>query len=133
MTENPVFPFIFHPGALIESFIDALDGLAIQSKAQLKLKFSMVEAIVKSELNRIFSAPNQSRCRKETVLGFGNWCFEEEEQDVSAQFLKTLNIHFVNLEKYCNVFAVLGFNSAKNDSSFIKSYLLLLLVDERSI
>ena len=44
--------------ALVESFVDALDGLTTQSGEQTKFKFLEIETRVKSEFNQIFSAPN---------------------------------------------------------------------------
>ena len=38
-----------------------------------------------------------------------------------------------SLERYCNILRVFGFNSAKYDLNFIKSYLLPNLVNERDI
>ena len=38
-----------------------------------------------------------------------------------------------SLERYCNVLPVFGFNSAKNGLNLIKSYLLLIPVNERDI
>ena len=38
------------PRDLVESFIDAVEGLATQSKAQMKLKFLEVETTIKSKL-----------------------------------------------------------------------------------
>ena len=38
-----------------------------------------------------------------------------------------------HFERYCNVFPVFGFNSAKYDTNLIKSYLLLILVNERDV
>ena len=38
----------------------------------------------------------------------------------------------VHLERYCNVLAVFGFNSANYELNLIKSYLLPNLVDERN-
>ena len=35
----------------------------------------------------VFSTTNHCRCRKELLEGFENGCFEEEEQDASAEFL----------------------------------------------
>ena len=63
-----------------------------------------------------------------------NGCIEEEEHDVSTQFLQTKEIDFLNhLERYCHVLPVFGFNSAKYEIYLLKSYLLTLLVDERGI
>ena len=49
-----IFLRISNHGVLVESFVDGLDGLATQSKAQLKLKFLEIETSVKSKLNQIF-------------------------------------------------------------------------------
>ena len=83
-----------NPGALVESFVGALHGLATHSKADMKLKFLELEASVKSKLYQFFSAFYQCRCRKEPVLEFEDSCVEDEEeekeeQDVLAQFLQT--------------------------------------------
>ena len=40
--------------ALVESSVDALDGLAIQNKAQIKLKFLEIENRVKTNFNQFF-------------------------------------------------------------------------------
>ena len=39
LTEQLIFLCNSNPGALVESFVDALGGLATQSKAQMELKF----------------------------------------------------------------------------------------------
>ena len=41
-----------NPRGLVESFIDAVEGLATQSKAQMKSKFLEIETAIKSELTR---------------------------------------------------------------------------------
>ena len=38
-----------------------------------------------------------------------------------------------HLERYCNVLPVFGFNSAKYDINFIKSYLSPILTNERNM
>ena len=38
-----------------------------------------------------------------------------------------------HLERYCNVLPVFGFNSANYDINLIKSYLLPILINERSM
>ena len=40
---------------------------------------------------------------------------------------------FKNLERYCNVLPLFGFNSAKHDLNLIKSFLLPILLNERDI
>ena len=116
------------PGALVESFVYALDVLATQSRMQTKY--------VKSKINQFLSAPDQRRCRMELALEYEDQCIEEEEeQEVSTQFLHKQKIQFFDpqdhLERYCNVLPVCGFNSEKYDKKSIKSYLLPLFVNER--
>ena len=53
----------------------------------MMLKFLQVETSKKTKLNQVFSALNQRRCRKDSVLEFEDECIEEEEEhDVSTQF-----------------------------------------------
>ena len=126
-----------NPAVFVESFFDALDGLAAQSKAQIFFQFSKIEISVKIKFSRTFSTPNQRRYRKEPVLEFEVGSIEEEEQEVSTQFLQTQENQLIDLqdhlEHYCSVSPVSGFNSAKHDKNLTKSYLLPLLVKERRI
>ena len=138
MIEQPIFFCNSKPGTLVESFVGALDGLATPSKAEMKLKFLQKETIVKSKLNQVFSALNQRHCRKEPVLEFEDECIEqEEEQDVSTQFLQTQKNQIKNLHdllgRFCNVLPVFGSNSAKYGIKLIKSCLLPIVVIERGI
>ena len=64
MIEQPIFLCNSNPTGLLELFVDTLDGLATQSKAQTNLKFLRNETSVKSKLNQIFSNLNQRRSRK---------------------------------------------------------------------
>ena len=118
LTDQPIFSCNSNTGALVESFVDAIDGLAAQNKALMKIKFLEVEFSVKSKLNQMFSFPNQRRCPKEPVLEFEDECIEEEEeQDVSTNFWQTqknqLNDMRDHLKRICNVLPVFGFNSRK--------------------
>ena len=79
--EQPIILCNSKLGRLLESFFDALDELAKPSKAQIKIKFLESETNVNSELNQVFSAPNQRRCRKEPVSEFEDECIEEEEEE----------------------------------------------------
>ena len=124
-------PFVLtnsHPKFLVESFVDDIDGLATQRKTQMNLMFSEIDTSKQSELNQIFSAPIQCRCRIETVLAFEDECIEEdEEQDVWTKFLQTQKYRLNDLQnhkkRFCNVLPVFGFNSSKYDLSLMKSYL----------
>ena len=115
----PIFLCNSNPGDLVESFIDAVEGLATKSKAQMKLKFLEVETAIKCKLTRTLESLNERRCRNERVFEFKEQCLEDdsEERDASKQFLqkqknqlKELQEH---LERYCNVLPVFGFSNAK--------------------
>ena len=121
---------------MVESFIDAVEGLATQSKAQMKLKFLEIETAIKSKLTRTLESLNERRCRNQRVFDFEDHCFEDEneEKDASTQFLQMqknqLNELQEHPERYCNVLPVFGFNSGKYDINLIKSYLLPILINE---
>ena len=128
-----------NPGDLVESFIDAVEGLAAQSKAQMKLKFLGVETAIKSKLTITLESLKERRCRNQRVFEFENHCFEDdnEEKDASTQFLRMQKIQLIelqeHLERYCNVLPVFGFNSTKYDINLIKSYLLPVRINERNM
>ena len=84
----PIFLCISNPRDLVESFIDAVERLATQSKAQMKLKFLEVETAIKSKLTRTLESFNERRCRNRRVFEFEDQCFEDdnEEKDASAHF-----------------------------------------------
>ena len=124
---------------MVESFIDAVEGLATQSKTHMKLKLLEVETTIKSKLTRILESLNECRCRKQRVIEFEDHCLEDdnEEKDASTQFLQKQKNQLIelqeHLERYCNVLLVFGFKSAKYDINLIKSYLLPILINERNM
>ena len=122
----------YHP---ISSFITALEGLATQSKAQMKLIFIEAETAIKIKLCAILEQLNQRRNRAERVPNFVDDCVVEEEEDLSRQLLQMQRNQIFDLrehfERYCNVSPVFAFNSAKYDIYLIKSYLLQIHVNER--
>ena len=127
-----------NPHHRISSFITALEGLATQSKAQMKLNFFEVETAIKIKLCAILEQLNQRRNQAERVSNFVDDCIvEEEEKDLSTQILQMEKNQIIGLqehfESYSNVLPVFGFNSAKYDINLIKSYSLLILVNERDI
>ena len=96
----------------ISSFITVLEGLATQSKAQVKLNFTGVETAIKIELCAVPAKLNQ---RRNGVSNFVNDCIvEEEEKDLSTQFLQMQKNQLIDLqehfERYCYVLPVFGFN-----------------------
>ena len=132
----PIFLCNSNPRDLVESFIDAVEGLATQSKAQMKLKFLEIETAIKSKLSRTLEPLNERRCRNQRVFEFEDHCLEDdnEEKDASTHFLQMQKNQLIELqehrERYCNVLPVFGFNSAKYDINLIKSYLLPILITE---
>ena len=136
---TPIFLCNSNPRDLVESFIGAVEGLATQSKAQMKLKFQEIETAIKSKLTRTLESLNERRCSNQRVFEFEDHCFEDdnEEKDASTQFLQMRKNQLIelqeDLEHYCNVLPVFGFNSAKYDINLVKSYLLPILINERNM
>ena len=136
---KPIFLCNSNPRDLVESFIDAVEGLATKSKAQMKLKFPEVELAIKSKLTRTLESFNERRYRNQRVFEFEDHCFEDgnEEKDASKQFLQVQKNQLIelqeHLERYCNVLPVFGFNSAKCDINLIKSCLLPNLINEKNM
>ena len=124
----PIFLCNFTPRDLVESFIDAVEGLATQSEAQMKLNFLEVETTIKSKLTRTLESLNERRCRKQRLFEFEDHCFEEdnEEKGASTKFLQMQKNQLVelqeHLERYCNVLPVFGFKCAKYNMNLIKSF-----------
>ena len=135
---EPIFLCNANPHHLISSFFTALEGLATQSKAQMKLNFIEVESAIKIKLCAVLEQFNQRCNRAERVPNYVDDCIvEEEKKDLSTQFLQMQTNQLIDLqehfERYCNVLPVFGFNNAKNDINLIKSCLLPILVNERGI
>ena len=139
LTARPIFLCNFNPRDLVESFIDTVEGLATQSKTQMKLKFLEIETAIKSKLTRNLESLNERRYRNQRVFEFKDHCFEDnnEEKDASTQFLQMQKNQLIELQEhlecYCNVSPVFGLNSAKYDIILIKSYLLPILINERNM
>ena len=127
-----------NPRHLILFVVTALEGIATQSKTQMKLTFIEVETAIKIKLCAVLEQLKQRCNRAERVSNFVDDCIEEEEEkDLSTQFLQMQKNQLIDLqehfERYCNVLLVFGFNSAKYDINLIKSHLLPILVNERGI
>ena len=135
LTPEHIFLCNANPHHLILSFISALEGLATQSKAQMKLNFFELETAINIKLCAILEQLNQRRNR---VSNFVDDCIvEEEERDLSTHFLQMQKNQLIDLqehfERYCNVLPVFGFNSPKYDINLIKTYLLPILVNEQDV
>ena len=124
---------------LVESFFDAVEGLATQSKAQMKLKFLEVETAIKNKLAPNLESLNERRCRNQRIFEFEDLCFEDdnEAKDASTQFLQLQKNRLIelqeHLERYCYVLPVFGLIRAKYDINLIKFYLLPILIIERNM
>ena len=96
---EPIFLYNANPRHLISSFITALEGLATQSKAQMKFNFIEVETAIKIKLCAILEQLNQRRNRAERVSNFADDCIVEEEQekDLSTQFLQMQKNQLIHL------------------------------------
>ena len=120
---KPIFLCKSNPRDFVESFIDAVEGLATQSKAQMKMKFLEIETAIKSKLTRTLESLNERRCRNQRVFEFKDHCFEDdnEEKDASTQLLQMQENQLIelqeHLERYCNGLPVFGFNIAKYEST----------------
>ena len=137
---EPIFHCNSYPRHLLSAFVSTLEGLATQSKAQMKLRFIAVETAIKIKLSSILQQINQRHSQRERVIDYDNdECFNDtaEGKELSTQFLQMQKNHLIDLqeqfERYCNTLPVFSFNSAKYDLNLIKSYLLPILVNERQI
>ena len=105
----------------------------------MKLNFVEVETAIKSKLTRTLESLNEHSCRNQRVFEIEDHCFEDdnEEKGASTKFSQMQKNQLIelqeHLERYCNVLAVFGFNSAKYGISLIKSYLLPTLINERNM
>ena len=139
MIAEPLFLCKSNPRDLVESLIDAVEGLATQSKTQMKLKFLEIEKAIKSKLTRTLETLNERRYRNQRVFEFEDHCFQNDnkEKHASTQFLQMQKNQLIELqerlERYCNVLPVFGINNAKYDINLNKSYLLPILVNERNM
>ena len=84
LIREPTFLCNANPRHLILSFITALEGLATQSKTQMKLKFIEVETAIKLKLCATLEQLSQRRNRAESLPYFVDDCIVEEEKDLST-------------------------------------------------
>ena len=84
LVAKPLFLCNSNSRDLAESFIDAVEGLATQSKAQMKLKFLKIETAIKSKLTRTLEALNVRRYHNQRVFEFEDHCFEDDNEKKDA-------------------------------------------------
>ena len=130
-----------NPRDLVSSFVNALENLAAQSKAQMRMSFLEIETAIESRLSHVRGLLNERRSRREATFTFEDECCEADEssegKDVSTQFLQKQKKQLIQLqehfERYCNVLPVFGFNSGRFDINLIKKHLLPILVEDKDI
>ena len=137
LVEEPIFLYNSDPHHLVSSFIGTLEGLALLSKAQMKLFFLDIGTTIKIKLGSILEKLTQCHNRRESARFDMSHDNCDNEICVPTQFLQIQRNQLFDLqeslERYCNVLPVFGFNSAECDLNSIKSYLLPILVNERDI
>ena len=67
----PIFLCNSNPRDLVDSFVDAVKEVALQSKTQMKLQFLEVGIAIRSKLTRTLESVNERRCRNQRDLEFG--------------------------------------------------------------
>ena len=80
----PICLCISNPRNLVEPFIDAVEGLATQSKAQMKLKFLEVETTIEIKLTRTLESLTERCYLKQRVFAFEDHCFEDDNDEKDA-------------------------------------------------
>ena len=134
LSQEPIILCNKDPKTLIVSFVEALEELASRSKAEMLQKFSSFENAVKTRVSSIFEKLNGRK--DESTLMFEFQIAEEEEIDMSTQYLQNQKNQLLELqhfESYVSILPVFGFNSGRYDLNLIKSYLLPYLIHERDI
>ena len=95
----PIFLCNSNPRHLVESFVDAVEGLATQSKAQMKFKLLELETAMKSKLTKTLETLRERSCRNQRVFEFKDQCLEDDggEKDASTQFLQMQKNQLIEL------------------------------------
>ena len=79
---------------LIVSFFEALEEIASKLKAEILQKLSSIENLIKTKVNSIFEKLNERKNESTSIFEFQY--IEEEESDLSTQFLQFQKNHFLN-------------------------------------
>ena len=100
---EPIFLCNSDPRHLVSSFISTLEGLATQSKAQMKLKFFEVETAIKIKLSSVLEQLNQRHSQTERVIDFeDDEYFNDtaDEKELSTQFLQMQKNQLIDLQEH---------------------------------
>ena len=113
--------------------MDALENLALQSKAIMKILFFDIETTINFKLGSILKKLTRRHNRREQA----DLDDCDNETCTSTQCLQIQKEQLIDLQEhlecYYNVLPIFGFNGAKYDLNLIKSSFLLILVNERNI
>ena len=133
LVKGPNFLCNCDPPHLVICFIGALENLALQSKAIMINLFFDIKTMINIKLWSILEKLTERHNRREQA-DLDDW---DNETCTSTQFLQIQKRQPIDLqehlERFCKVLPIFGFNSAKYDLNLIRSYLLLILVNERNI
>ena len=135
LVKQPIVLCSTDPHYLVATFIAALENVAPHCKVQMKTLFLDIETAVKIRMDKILETLSQRNNRRRQVIETEFVCFQEDGDIscASTQFLQLQKNQLIDLqeqmERYCNVLTVFGFNSEKNDINLIRSYLLPILIN----
>ena len=87
----------------MSSFVNALENLGAQSKAQMQTSLLEIETAMKSKLSHLMEMLNERRSRREATFTFEDECCEADEsegKDVSTQFLHMQKQQLIQLQEH---------------------------------
>ena len=100
---EPIFLSNSDPRHLVSSFISTLEGLATQSKAQIKLKIIEVKTAIKNKLSNVLEQLNQRHSQRERVIDFEDGEYFNDTADenaLSTQFLQMQKNQLIDLQEH---------------------------------
>ena len=88
LADDPIFLCDSDPQSLVISFISALEVLADKSKAELRSKFLSIEQTIQTKVNAIYEKlGNRTNQKSDSKIEYEDES-EEQEDEVSTQFLR---------------------------------------------
>ena len=100
LIEEPLFLCDKDPKNLIIFFVESLEELANKTKTEMQTKFASIQEIIKSRVKAIFEKLNERKGHTTPAFGFEDECIEEEEADMSTQFLQMQKIQHLDLQQH---------------------------------
>ena len=133
LVKEPIFLCNSDLHHLLTSFIGDLVNSSFQTQAIMKSLFFDLKTTIQIKLGNILEKLTQRHNRREQA----DLDDCDSQTCTSTQSLQIRKKQLIdlqeNLERYCNVSLVLGFNRAKYYLILIKTYLLPVLVNARNI